>query len=466
MNTVELIRARLASDRAPEALVHTFLDNVRRVAAGETGLLSEAALEPVPELPSLEGLSGCTEAGHRALAHALVLKLNGGLGTSMGLDKAKSLLPVKDGACFLDLIARQVIDLRRRFNAGLPLLLMNSYRTEADTLEVLARHPGLQDGQRGLPFSFLQHRVPKLLAASFLPADWPADPELTWCPPGHGDLYTALLATGLLDRLLAGGFHYAFVSNADNLGALLDPALLGYMAEKQLPFLMEVTHRTPADRKGGHLARLRGGGLVLRESAQCPPAESAAFQDIERHRFFNTNNLWIDLRALRALANRTGGGPALPVMVNRKTLDPRDARSPTVLQLETAMGAALSVFAGSGAVCVPRTRFSPVKTTDDLLALWSDAFVLAENGSLNLHPSRNGVPPLVSLDAKHYKLWPDFATHFPAGAPSLLACASFTVKGDVVFGPGVVVRSTTDVRHSIATSARVEHRILEGTLEL
>ena len=457
------IARKLEQDHAPADLLAAFREQVGRVRAGESGLLSEADIEPATDLPDLEALRDQADAGARALRQAVVIKLNGGLGTGMGLDRAKSLLPVKDGLTFLDIIARQTLHLRRTHAAPLPLILMNSFSTDADTLAALERHPELGAGQPGLPLSFLQHRVPKLRADTMDPVDWPADPALEWCPPGHGDLYTALLATGLLDRLLQAGLRYAFVSNADNLGATMEVSLLGYLVTQRLPFMIEATRRTEADRKGGHLARRPGGGLLLRESAQCPSTEAASFQDIQRHRYFNTNNLWLDLQALRDHVDRSGQPPALPVMVNRKTVDPRDDKSTPVLQLETAMGAALGVFEGAQAVCVPRTRFAPVKTTDDLLGLWSDAFVLDAESRLSLHPSRNQVPPVVKLDPRFYKLWPDFEKRFPAGAPSLLGCQSLSVEGDVVFGANLAFSGQVAVHNRSAQPARLADRAAGAT---
>ena len=454
---------KLESDGASDSLIRSFLHQVQRIRSGETGMLPEAEIEPVPELPDLEALTPFAAAGQTALARTVVIKLNGGLGTGMGLNCAKALLPVKEGLTFLDITARQILHLRSRHAAPLPLLLMNSFATESDTLAALTRHPALSGGQNGLPLSFLQHRVPKLSADRLEPVSWPAQPELEWCPPGHGDLYTALLATGLLDRLLALGLRYVFVSNADNLGATLDLSVLGYLASHQLPFLMEVTRRTEADRKGGHLARQAGGGLLLRETAQCPATEMEAFQDISRHRYFNTNNLWVDLAALRRLVDSTGQPPALPVMVNRKTVDPREPHSTPVVQLETAMGAALAVFPGAEAVCVPRTRFAPVKTTDDLLGLWSDAFVLDEQSRLALHPLRNHRPPVIRLDPRFYKLWPQFKSRFPSGAPSLLQCQSLLVEGDVCFGAGVILEGDVRLRNPHADQVHLfGHRLSAG----
>jgi UTP--glucose-1-phosphate uridylyltransferase len=250
----------------------------------------------------------------------------------------------------------------------------------------------------------------------------------------------------MLDELLDKGYEYAFVSNADNLGATLDERILGWFARERLPFAMEVADRTEADRKGGHLARRRDGGLVLREIAQTPDDAVDAFQDTARHRFFNTNTLWVNLRALASLMEERGGVLGLPMIVNRKTVDPSDASSPKVIQLESAMGAAVDVFDGAAALRVPRERFAPVKTTNDLLVVRSDAYVLTEDARVVVSPERrlSGLP-LVDLDSEHFKLLGDFDARFPEGPPSLVECQRLTVKGDVRFGAHVVVRGSVTV---------------------
>ena len=325
------------------------------------------------------------------LDRAVVLKLNGGLGTSMGMTKAKSLLEVRDGQSFLDIIVRQVLDLRERTGARLPLVLMNSFATRDDSLAALDRHPEIASD---VPADFLQNKVPKLTADGLEPVEWSADPGLEWAPPGHGDLYTALVTSGMLDELLDHGYRYAFVSNSDNLGAVLEPRILEWVAREEIPFAMEVADRTAADRKGGHLAQRPDGGLVLREIAQTPDADVDAFQDTNRHRFFNTNTLWVDLHALRDVIEARDGVLGLPMIVNRKTVDPSDKSSTAVVQLETAMGAAIDVFDGARALRVDRARFAPVKTTDDLLALRSDAYELTDDARVALVAGRDDAPPM------------------------------------------------------------------------
>ena len=232
--------------------------------------------------------------------------------------------------------------------------------------------------------------MPKLLDdGSLAPAQWPADPELEWAPPGHGDLYPALAGSGMLAQLLEQGYRWAFVSNADNLGATLDPSILAWIAREQIPFLMEVADRTPADRKGGHLARRAGGGRAraARGRADAGGATSRPSRTSRATASSTRTAIWLDLE--RVAADLAGDGVIdLPMIVNRKTVDPADPASPAVIQLETAMGAAIASFPGAQALRVPRSRFLPVKTTDDLLVLRSDAYVLDERSHVVAAPGR------------------------------------------------------------------------------
>ncbi len=386
-------RAKMQAADVSEVAIKAFEFSYRALASGAEMMIPESAIRPVEALPALDDLKSGDADASGLLEQAVVIKLNGGLGTGMGLQKAKSLLEVRDGMTFLDLTARQILALRSRFGMPLRFLLMNSFSTSADTLAFLAKYPEL--GRAGA-LEFLQSQAPKIDAATMEPVAWPADPSQEWCPPGHGDLYPSFLSSGRLEALLEAGVRYAFVSNSDNLGATLDLDLLRYFADSGKPFLMEVTRRTEADRKGGHLAvECATGGLILRESSQCPDADSEAFQDIGRHRFFNTNNLWVRLDHLKEALDAQGGFLPLAVIKNRKTVDPRDPSSPAVFQLETAMGAAISCFGAAGAIEVSRARFAPVKTTDDLLALRSDAYVVTPDFRLELHPERRGQPPVV-----------------------------------------------------------------------
>jgi len=437
--------AKMAAAGQPEIAIRNFRHYYELLRSGQQGKIGEADIVPVTGVTDAATLTRYRDAGRAALAKAVVVKLNGGLGTSMGMTRAKSLLAAKDGLSFLDIIVRQTLHLRRTFGVRLPLVLMNSFRTREDCRRVLAHYPDLATD---VPGDFLQHKVPRILKADLTPVAWPREPENEWCPPGHGDIYAALETSGLIDALLARGFEYVFVSNSDNLGAVLDVDILGYVAEERVPFLMEVIDRSEADRKGGHLARRHDGRLVLRETAQCPDDALEAFQDIGRHKYFNANNLWVSLRTLKDVLAATGGVLGLPMITNEKPVDPNDPASPRVLQLETAMGAAISVFEGARALRVSRERFVPVKTTGDLVVLWSDVYDLTDDYRVVPSPKRRDPAPLVDLDGKFYRQVQDLEVRFPHGAPSLVAAKRLKVRGDVRFGRGVVVEGDVAIEHA------------------
>ncbi len=446
---------RMRSHNLPEEAIDAFRFHLQRLLCGESGFLTREEITPVDDLPSGSDLDDYRSTGEEMLGHVAIIKLNGGLGTSMGLSKAKSLIPVKNGLTFLDLIARQTLWLRQRYGTRVPLVLMNSFRTERDTIDALARYEDLKLDD--LPLSFVQHRVPKILESSITPAVHGPDPDLEWCPPGHGDLYTSLVTSGMLQRLLDRDVTYVFVSNADNLGAVLDPRFLGFMEKTGADFLIEVARRSQADRKGGHLCRLKDGRIALREAAQAPPAEQDEFQDTHLYRYFNTNNIWIHLPTLKELLTRYRNVLPLATIVNRKTLDPRDPASPRVIQLETAMGAAVSLFPKATALDVPRARFSPVKTTNDLLAVRSDAYELTSEFRLVLRPAA-GEPPRIDLDRRFYARIDQFEERFADGPPSLRACISLAVCGNVYFE-----RDVTAVGNVTVTADDDPHRIPAGT---
>ncbi|KAL1524327.1 hypothetical protein AB1Y20_019227 [Prymnesium parvum] len=434
-STWQLFRAKMEAEGLDAVAIRAFKYNFDKLTSGESLLLPESSITPVNELPSYATL---TEEDPSFLKCTVLLKLNGGIGTGMGLEKAKSLLPVRDGITFLDFIARQVLYMRRKFGVELAFMLMNSFSTSEDTLAALAKYDTLA---ADLPLEFLQNKAPKIVKETLTPAEYSENPALEWCPPGHGDLYTALLGSGTLDTLLAKGFKYMFVSNSDNLGATMDVKLLTWFAKSGAPFAMEVALRTAADKKGGHLARGPSGGLLLRELAQCPDEDADAFQDVSKHKFFNTNNLWVNLEALKTTLLKFDGVMPLPVISNGKTVNPRDKKSTKVLQLETAMGSAIECFERAQAILIPRSRFAPVKTTADLLALSSDAYEITPDSRLVLKPERKGVPPTVKLD-DCFKFVDQLAQLTRGGVPSLIKCEKLTVEGKVTFAAGVVIDGT------------------------
>ncbi|GAB4277529.1 MAG: UTP--glucose-1-phosphate uridylyltransferase [Candidatus Promineifilaceae bacterium] len=446
---------RMLQADLPEVFIETFAFYYDQLVHGRTGLIAEDEIVPVTAVPDAEALSDTfVDIGEQALAKTAVIKLNGGLGTSMGLEHTKSLLPVKQQLTFLDITARQVQQ------TNTPLVLMNSFATEADSLATLAKY----NLAVNIPQSFLQHKAPKVRRDNLLPVEWPPNPELTWCPPGHGDIYTAVYTSGTLSALLNAGYKYAFVSNADNLGAVLDPAILGYFVHHNYSFMMEVADRTEMDKKGGHLAQLPNGQLILRESAQCPDEDVPTFQDVTRHRYFNTNNLWLNLPALQQLLAEHSYRLGLPMIRNKKTVDPRDPSSTPVYQLETAMGSAIAVFADAQALRVPRTRFAPVKTTDDLFLIRSDVYELTDDFRVVMAAARNGRQPIVNLDPHHYKFVPDMDAHFPHGLPAMLACDQLNITGDVYFGSNIRCVGSVIIQNRSQQPITIpENTILSGT---
>ncbi len=341
-----------------EEAIRAFARAYRRLESGESALIGSQELEPVAGAPTLGTLE---DGADGALDQVAVIKLNGGLATTMGLRGPKSLMEARDGRSFLELIVEQTLALRSRRGARLPLVLMNSDATREATLQALQRFPQLP--VEGLPPDFMQSMIPKLDAETLEPVSWPQEPSLEWCPPGHGDVYGALRRSGMLAALLEKGFRYAMISNSDNLGATTDPRIAALIARERIPFLMEAAVGTEADRKGGHIARRRADGqLVLRESAQTPPEDEDSFRDYRRWRYYNTNSLWVDLQALSDRLDQSDGVLELPLIVNRKTVDPRDSDSTPVLQLESAMGAAIGLFEGAQVLEVPQ---HPVRAGED-----------------------------------------------------------------------------------------------------
>jgi UTP--glucose-1-phosphate uridylyltransferase len=429
---------KLARDKMVAAGVHplaieVFAHHYRQLERGETGMIPESTIEPL-DMPALADAEVDEAAGVRALGQTAVIKLNGGLGTSMGMERAKSLLCVRRGLSFLDIIARQTLHLRKTYDVSLPLIFMNSFRTSADTLAALARYHDLP--VEGIPLELMQNKEPKLTIKDLKPVSWTPDPALEWCPPGHGDVYTAMSAAGLVRTLLDAGYRQVFLSNADNLGAVPEPRVAGWFAESGAPFAIEAVRRTPSDRKGGHFAtRKSDGRIVLRETAQTLPEDQAALGDLDRHRFTSTNNIWIDLEALLTALDSRDGVLGLPLIRNVKHVDPSDPKTPEVIQIESAMGAAIEIFPGAQTIEVTRARFVPVKTTNDLLVLRSDVYDIGADFVLD---QAAPMIPFVDLDGV-YKLVGEFDKRFKSGAPSLREAESFVVDGDWTFGENVKV---------------------------
>ncbi|WP_169171515.1 UTP--glucose-1-phosphate uridylyltransferase [Bifidobacterium oedipodis] len=430
------MRARGMSDTAIAQFKHLY--TVWRTEE-ESSWIRESDVEPLEHIPNFHDVYETInhDKAVDAFAKTAFIKLNGGLGTSMGLDCAKSLLPVRrhkgKQMRFIDIIIGQVLTARVRLGVELPLTLMNSFRTSADTMKVINTHRKFRQDE--VPTEIIQHVEPKVDAITGEPASFPDNPDLEWCPPGHGDLFSTIWESGLLDILEERGFKYLFISNSDNLGARPSRTLAQHFENTGAPFMVEVATRTYADRKGGHIVRDKATGrLMLREMSQVHPDDKADAQNIKKHPYFNTNSIWVRIDALKAKLAEYDGVLPLPVIRNKKTVDPTDPNSEQVIQLETAMGAAVSLFNGSICVQVDRMRFLPVKTTNDLFIMRSDRFHLTDTYEME---DGNYIFPNVDLDPRFYKNIHDFNERFPYNMPSLAAAKSVTIHGDWTFGRDV-----------------------------
>ena len=362
-----------------------------------------------------------------ALARLGVCKLNGGLGTTMGCHGTKSAIAVREKKTFLDLTVDQVGELNKKYQADIPLLLMNSFRTHDDTERLVGKYLGNPE-----ILTFCQNQFPRLLEEGDGFLDLKKFGSDVWYPPGHGDLYSCLADQGYLDRLLADGREILFVSNVDNLGAGVDLRILHYMLREDIPFLMEVTPKTAADTKGGTLYQEKGR-IKLLEVANVPPEHVAEFCGQQKFKIFNTNNIWINLARLKELLEK---GPLdLDVIVNRKIV-----KGQPVLQLETAIGTAFNCFPEAVGLIVPRDRFFAVKRTCDLLYLWSDLFHL-ERGSLKRNPERiSSDLPRITLHEPFDDLQ-EFQKRIPV-APSMVGLDSLEIGGEVRFNGAVTLKGT------------------------
>jgi UTP--glucose-1-phosphate uridylyltransferase len=290
---------KMQNDGLDSEIIDSFTYYYQKVVNNEKGFIHDKDITPIEpeEMPDFNDLGNYAEAGKKVMNQTVMIVLNGGLGTSMGLTGPKSLIKIKHDKTFLE------FKMEDSKNLGIKMVIMNSFRTHDKTLSAL--HQMGVKNQVDFPLSFLQYKFPKINRHDLSPAIWAKDPSLEWNPPGHGDVYSALFSSQMIHKLLDQNIRYAFISNSDNLGARVEESLLGYFSQNRLPFLMEVTQRRPLDAKGGHLAKYKDGRHVLREIAQCPEEELEAFQNIEKYRFFNTNNLWIDLVFLKIISQNT-----------------------------------------------------------------------------------------------------------------------------------------------------------------
>jgi len=397
------------------------------------------------------------------LNNLVVIKLNGGLGTSMGCSGPKSVIPVRNDLTFLDLTVQQIEYLNKTYDANVPLVLMNSFNTDEDTMKIIRKYSGFKVSIR----TFNQSRFPRINKESLMPIakSYRAEDDLeAWYPPGHGDFYQSFANSGLLDEYVEEGKKYCFISNIDNLGATVDLNILSMCLAGNHEFIMEVTDKTRADVKGGTLINYEGKTRLL-EVAQVPKEHEEDFKSVKKFNVFNTNNLWINMNSVqRIIEERTLD---MEIIVNPKTLD----NGLNVYQLETAVGAAMKCFDNAVGINVPRARFLPVKKTSDLLLVMSNLYSL-DHGALVMSPKRMfPSTPLVKLGDNNFKKVSAFLSRF-GSIPDMLELDHLTVSGDVTFGRGVSVRGTVIIianhgdRIDIPAGAILENKIVSGNLRI
>jgi len=400
------------------------------------------------------------------LGKLAVVKLNGGLGTTMGCTGPKSMVEAHDGKTFLDLIVEQLKEVNRVYEVDVPLVLLCSFNTYWETLKILPKYA--KSGVR--VFTYLQSTHPRFDEATLLPVAeklYVSDDE--WYPPGHVEVFPYLVSSGVYDILAKEGKEYIFVSNVDNLGAIVDLSILNYIHSQKLDFAVEVTPKTMLDVKGGTLID-QNGQLRLLEIAQVPREHIPDFESIRKFSIFNTNNMWVRMQAMKEIVDSGRIYTDLDIIVNRKPYKGR-----TVVQLEIASAASISFFKRAAGICVPRTRFLPVKGTSDLFLLQSNLFKFM-NGTATQNPDRMQACGTMTLPrarfGPEFKFVKDFLARFPQGVPDIVGLEDLVVNGDVTFGKGVVLRGHVVIvappgsKIQIPSGTILENKLVQGSLIL
>lgn len=395
----------------------------------------------------------------KLLDKLVVLKLNGGLGTTMGCTGPKSVIEVRNGLTFLDLIVVQIESLNSKYGCSVPLLLMNSFNTHDDTQKIVEKYANSNIEIH----TFNQSQYPRLVVEDLMPLPSKGNTSKDgWYPPGHGDVFPSLRNSGKLDALLSQGKEFVFIANSDNLGAVVDLKILNHLIRNKNEYCMEVTPKTLADVKGGTLISYEGKVQLL-EIAQVPDEHVNEFKSIEKFKIFNTNNLWVNLSAIKRLVE--ADALKMEIIPNPKEVD-----GIKVLQLETAAGAAIKFFDNAIGINVPRSRFLPVKATSDLLLVQSDLYTL-NDGFVIRNPARaNPANPSVDLGPEFKKV-ANFLSRFKS-IPSILKLDSLKVTGDVWFGVGVVLKGKVvitakpGVKLEIPDGAVIENKEINGPEDL
>lgn len=348
-----------------------------------------------------------------------VIKLNGGLGTTMGLTGPKSKIEVRDGNNFIDLVIKQIKHFNCKYESSVPLILMNSFNTQKETEKMIK-------GSKNITIkTFNQFKYPKISVNTKLPITG----DKSFYPPGHGNLYEVLYQTKLLDELINEGKEYLFISNIDNLSSTIDLNILRILDKGKADFIMEVTDKTTADIKGGTLVKYNDV-LRLIEVAMVPQDHVKEF--IKKFKVFNTNSLWINLKSLKEVVTKL----KLDIIQNRKVVDGQ-----TVIQLETAVGSAIQYFKNPIGLKVSRERFSPVKSCSDLFLVESNLYK-TDKGTLVRNEKRliSG-NPTVKFIGRNFNNFEKYKKTF-LDIPDIIDLDFLVLSGTISFGRKIVLKGT------------------------
>ena len=380
-----------------------------------------------------------------------IVKINGGLGTSMGCTGPKSVIEVRNGLTFLDIIILQLKGLTRTFGVVVPLVLMNSFSTQKDTEKVIEKY---KDDKDVVIKTFLQHKFPRIDGETLLPVPHQLNGRKEeWYPPGHGDFLQSFVDSETFKELKKEGKEYLFLSNVDNLGATPDISIMHHFAEKKMDYALELTPKTLNDIKGGTLIRY-GDRLKMLEVAQVPSDHLSEFQDISKFKVFNTNSIWMNIESIREVVEQQTLLNNMDIIVNRKMDGERK-----VIQLEIAVGCAVSAFKNTAAFIVPRNRFLPVKGCSDLFIIQSGLFGLTEDGHM-VDKARKvaDIPPSIKF-GKEFTFVADYQKHMKV-IPNIDKLNSLVVEGNVIFGENVVLEGDVIIRNKKEEEFIIENKVI------
>ena len=424
-------------------------------------------ISPPPEdmIKSYETLNKPTTNIKEILDKLVVVKLNGGLYNVMGCTGPRCVITVRNEFTFLDMHVQQVEKLNNKYGCEIPIVLMNSFNNHEETQKVFRKYTHVN-----VPlYCFKQSQYPQIFKESFrtVPRSMSEEDKESWYPPGHGDFYQSFYNSGLLQKFIDDGKEYLFVSNIDNLGATIDLSILNYLlsqsCEQRSEFVMEVTDKTKADVIGGTLIKYKEK-LRLLEISQVPKDYVEDFKAVSKFRIFNTNNLWVQLPAIKNLVE--SHMLCMEIITNNTQINNGDK----IIELSTAIGAAVKCFNHSIGVNVPRSRFLPVKTCSDLLLVMSNLYNMS-NGTLLMSSQRQfSTTPFVKL-GNYFKKVKEFLKRFD-GIPDIIDLDHLTVAGDVTFGRGIVLRGTVIIianhgeRIDIPSGTILENKIVSGNLRI